>query len=466
MIEQFVHYLIIAVFHRPAQVHLFATLIHRLCATLENREICERIRTVILQMFPEKPASSGHFSNANAQVLFLYECYQNGLFGAGDIIGMFDRLTSGSRGHLRRVVLHLLAYFAPVIESDAALAARIWEDLPVSLDENGHGIQHIFMDMFGDLPGLRANNWARLRALRDDVDSVAALLRRDAHDELRALAAHPDFNVDGRIEPSLFEPCFMQSSRPSYLMYAAFYGATRCFNYLSVSGADWRAADDQGHTVVHHAIAGGHVQLVRQCEQQRLSFDGALGLAVRLYRREIFDWLSATRFQFTTARSNEPIVADAARTNNIAMILYSIENKLDLNGGDEDRCGPLWLAALFGYTDVVRLLLAADGTNINPAGPGTPLMIAAHEGHEDTVRVLLGHPRVNIAQTATDGVFLGVFEQCCMQRSTVVIRESSSCFADPAHVLWLPKISEGMPRSIWQSLCSPTQRYTTCLSVL
>jgi hypothetical protein len=48
----------------------------------------------------------------------------------------------------------------------------------------------------------------------------------------------------------------MENSRPTALMYAAFYGATQRFNYLALAGADWEAMEDSNETVVHHAIAG------------------------------------------------------------------------------------------------------------------------------------------------------------------------------------------------------------------
>jgi ankyrin repeat protein len=92
------------------------------------------------------------------------------------------------------------------------------------------------------------------------------------------------------------------------------------------------------------------------------------------------------------------------------MILYALEKGMDVNQSDEvEQCTPLWLAALFGYTDVARLLLANDGMDAN-RGFQSPLILAAEHGHEDTVRVLLGHPAVNPFLTAFAGVCFEVFE--------------------------------------------------------
>ena len=63
----------------------------------------------------------------------------------------------------------------------------------------------------------------------------------------------------------------------------------------------------------------------------------------------------------------------------------------DINTGPQ-KMTPLFIACREGHIDIVRLLLEADGCNMNKAttdGGATPFYIACHKGHVDIVRLLL-----------------------------------------------------------------------------
>jgi ankyrin repeat protein len=44
---------------------------------------------------------------------------------------------------------------------------------------------------------------------------------------------------------------------------SAFHGASACFRYLFAAGADYRAGDDAGRTLVHFASAGGSLEILQ-----------------------------------------------------------------------------------------------------------------------------------------------------------------------------------------------------------
>jgi ankyrin repeat protein len=398
MIEQFVHYLVIAVFHRPAKVPLFATTVARLVRAVENDAVANEIKKDILRMFPGKPASAGYWANANAQMRFLWETLNNELFSKEDIVGMIRSLVEPGSNDLKRVVVHMFAYFAEVVQDvDPDLFQQIERSLPAALSS----LPFVFRRAFDDLESLAEDGWARLRRMRNDPSDIRIVLRTDNIDELRRRSQHPAFSVNDTLGASLFEPCFMLNSGQTLLHYAVFYGAMKCFNYLTVSGGDIHAQDDDQKTIVHHAIAGGHIEIMRFCEHQKLGFEGSIEVSIQLYQHEIFDWLRATRFpKFDEHVLFGSLVSNAARTNNVAMILFAIEHHLDLNAPDSSGSSPLFLASLFGYTDIVRLLLSDPRADVNAAGRRAadlpPIIIACFEGYEDTVRALLGHPGVRL----------------------------------------------------------------------
>ena len=393
LVGSFVHYLIIAVFHRPVKVDLLVTLMNKLFARLDEAKV-RLIKDTILKMFPEKPASAGAWSNASAQMYFLYKGLVTGMFLPDDIVRMIGDLCGVRDSQLRRVVLHLFAYFADIVEEvDRDLFDYIWDSITPEL--LGH-ISGVYGRFYGRRDALRKDDWKLLKQERSGEGDIRTILANDRVDELRDLASHPTFEFDKRIEPSLFEPVFMESSKPTLIQYAAFYGSVECFRYLLMSGADLSLTDDQDETVVHHAVAGGNIEIVRACEQSGCDFSGTLELAVRLYQHEIFDWLHATKFPDLNRvdRSLGSLTLNAAKTNNIRMILSAIENDWDVSTPDEYGDTPLMLAALFGYTDVVQLLLCDPRVDINHVAQHrvTALKLAVEFGHVDTVRVLLAHP--------------------------------------------------------------------------
>ncbi|OHS93635.1 hypothetical protein TRFO_11625 [Tritrichomonas foetus] len=68
---------------------------------------------------------------------------------------------------------------------------------------------------------------------------------------------------------------------------------------------------------------------------------------------------------------------------------------------------PLLLAALFGYNDVIRLLLTSPDLDINKADRegNTALMIAVETDFIDTIKLLLSHPNIDIKHQNEEGVF-------------------------------------------------------------
>lgn len=82
---------------------------------------------------------------------------------------------------------------------------------------------------------------------------------------------------------------------------------------------------------------------------------------------------------------------DAARAGDAAVVAKYLSAGSDPNALNADDFTPLYLACLYGHTDVVKLLLQADAINLEcPCFVGeTALSAAARFGHVDIVRILL-----------------------------------------------------------------------------
>ncbi len=76
-----------------------------------------------------------------------------------------------------------------------------------------------------------------------------------------------------------------------------------------------------------------------------------------------------------------------------------------MNEPDVMRCTALLWAAILGRAEVVRLLFARKGVEVNKSGPDgfTALFIASHHGHVEVVRLLLARQGVEDNKTTEKG---------------------------------------------------------------
>ena len=92
---------------------------------------------------------------------------------------------------------------------------------------------------------------------------------------------------------------------------------------------------------------------------------------------------------------------DASRIGDIESVEFLLQCKVDINYSGEDRMCALNIAAMYGQTDIVQILIEQPGVKINGKNwlGHTPLSLAAWYGHENVVQVLLTKSETKIDPT-------------------------------------------------------------------
>ncbi|PQE15320.1 ankyrin repeat-containing protein [Rutstroemia sp. NJR-2017a BVV2] len=102
---------------------------------------------------------------------------------------------------------------------------------------------------------------------------------------------------------------------------------------------------------------------------------------------------------------NTPLLLAAIRGHKDIVQLLLATDGVDLNCKSKDGQTPLSCAAQYGHKDIVQLLLATDGIDLNCESKDgqTPLSWAAQYGHKDIVQLLLATDGVDLNCKSKDG---------------------------------------------------------------
>ena len=104
-------------------------------------------------------------------------------------------------------------------------------------------------------------------------------------------------------------------------------------------------------------------------------------------------WAAFPRSGKNTRRTSMTMLMQAVKANDAARVQSLLEQGADVNELDANEDAPLVMAAYEGYTDIVRLLLAAgaDVTAVDPGMKATALHAAAYAGRTDAARLLIAY---------------------------------------------------------------------------
>jgi ankyrin repeat protein len=264
------------------------------------------------------------------------------------------------------------------------------------------------------LESLRANGWgdyvARARSIYPP-DCLAQILRRDDLDRFEAIANAPGFQVDSRIETSIFEYASFLLRGPTLVQFCALSGAIRCFNFLVAQGANLTLRDSGKRILLHFAIAGGHPDIIHKATEVIDDFVVATRVSAEFHRFELFRTFLTTKDVDLKANDieNGSIFHGIAAANHIRMILFCIEQGCNVNLKDADGWSPLNCAIDFCALEAVLVLTSHVDIDVNGQDEYgiTPLLRATMNGEIDVIHVLLKHPKLDI--NAEGLVFFALF---------------------------------------------------------
>jgi ankyrin repeat protein len=292
---------------------------------------------------------------------------------------------------------------------------------------------------------------------RDDVDFVRANVRKAA--------------VNDQLEGNVFNPCVILHAQPTLPMYAAAYGATRCFQYLWELGAGARDRDVKYTTLSDFAIAGNSMCIVEFLLQNRVACCGAKQVAAAFHRNSLFRAITAMRKSAQLGEEDLdgrlPIIA-AAAANNVELLGFLLGDGADVNRAEGFGMTALHAAAKAGHTQAVCLLLRVESVNPNAADiwGTTPLHLAVDCNQVRVVEAMARKKKVDV--NAKDGngrtaLYIAAragkvkIVRLLLQRQDLAVNECNRkgvCFAFSIHH-FTQRLSPEIQRLCWQCQSAP-----------
>jgi ankyrin repeat protein len=173
--------------------------------------------------------------------------------------------------------------------------------------------------------------------------------------------------------------------RRTPLNYAASLGELCMVKMLLDAGADVDVTDEQEEMPLHKAIASGHLAMV----------EVLLEALIRTWPPPGFE---------RSPEAAESLCFAAARGQTEAVQLL-IGRKFDVNAGNRHNRAPIHIAASYGHTRVMAVLLDQKKIDINALDSlgQTALHLAAKKGHLDVLIQLLDMPGIEVDRRDNSG---------------------------------------------------------------
>ncbi|OHT04507.1 hypothetical protein TRFO_28020 [Tritrichomonas foetus] len=186
-----------------------------------------------------------------------------------------------------------------------------------------------------------------MRNSRIPIDEIARAIRNDDVDTLQKIISQNSISLDGKIPNDIFNIY----KNMTYIDYAAYYGALKCFKYLLLNKAKINTC------TLAYSVASGNIEIIRNIKAikqdvkpkaapqgLRLATGAGLGLdigagaisplsmAIAHHYNDIFDWLFEQ--EFADSKNDvkyDKIIISAAQNCNIHAIIKCIEHGLDIS---------------------------------------------------------------------------------------------------------------------------------------
>lgn len=233
------------------------------------------------------------------------------------------------------------------------------------------------------------NNKEIIEAIvEDDSDTLSAIISENEE------SLNQEFGFD-----HYFLPAFL-SSAPPILSVAAYFHAENCVDFLIDCGADVNKLDLIGRNIIHFAIAGGSMRLVRMFDQQcNVQFDkpdkngnGPIHVACEYGFIDIVQYIYTRTPAELTRKNNVGMcsILIASYYGNLEIIKFLKQVGVNIREVDSKGLSALHFACAGGHADVASYLIQ-EGIDVDKTGhdSDTPILLACENGSLETVKVLV-----------------------------------------------------------------------------
>ena len=335
LIKTFVNHLLNYLQIRPLNVNIAARFFTELIQIDEYKIL----KNNVLNFFFNKFGKKYSFPTNSPSIAFIYKCYELGIYTKEDIynniVEIYHRIPN-----LFESFLWFLFWFGPEIEEiDKLFYQRVTSVLRHQIDKNNYN--DLYLEMFKNTQDLKKDNWKNFKEMRAKMrhpNKLAQILQDDDLEHLKELFVSPSFDVNQLIPESFLEPVWMLHFHPSLIQYAAFYNATKCFNFLMMNDADLNYLDDVSRFLPQFAICNGNIEIYRICEQNSVDVNHCDHTAIAFHFFDIFLWIHETKHTDLTDISpgRGSALSRIMSEWNYQVLFYCLDENIDLGFQDND----------------------------------------------------------------------------------------------------------------------------------
>lgn len=285
-----------AIDYRPFKVSLYVEILNYI--NNDNSTIFPLLKPYFLKN------CFSDYEKKKCRLFFLFNCLETGLLNIEDVKYCFTHPNPPDESLEHSFnSLYFFCWFAPELEAaDPPFfeitnnwlieAARYIKSLPSDLQYFSKNMKELKKDNWKKMKKMRQNNVSHIKMLE--------ILKDDDIEIFQMIQNEPDFDWDQKIEPSIYDIHWIICESPSLFEYSAYFGSIECFKYIysnhiqnnpkfNTDYSDY--LDRNEYNVVHYAIAGGNIEIVRFLYSNEFDFFGALNIAALFHRNSIFEWL-------------------------------------------------------------------------------------------------------------------------------------------------------------------------------
>lgn len=409
--EEFIHLLVHSVDIRPRSTKLYIEVVKRIIKI--HSCILPLIKNILLSTFERK----------TRRIFFLYLLVKDNLIMITEVINFINQMFNDKAFKYmklhRKYCLTMFCWFMPEMEKNDLNKFEEYINLLKSTHKSPYfrELGNVNIPFLNQYELLKNNDWELFKKYREEGTNPNDIAMAIENDEIRDYG-----DINGVIEPSLFECCGFINHYPTLLQYAAFFGSVNSFNYLLKKGADSSLLDKKNRKLEDYAIAGGNNEIISIVFNSNFSISEApfyqnipqVSRTNIIQRRRINDIgaertfsscknrfmknhtkiinktniqqseynqveskdtndngysnmmvAKFNRFGVIKPNFNESVFFKACKLNCIELVIYAVENGININCVDSYNNYPITYAAQYGNVDLVKFLSYLDDVNLS-----------------------------------------------------------------------------------------------------